>query len=259
MKQTTQAWGSVLAIAAMLGSLAAPNLAHAGSKGRKNTAIGLGAATIHQAVKGKTTNAVILGAGTAYAYKRYKDAKKEENRSRRASEVRSESYARTARYAADDSSETRTRSYRSSQNYGAASTRSRRNRHSHVNPLTGKRYYHRHSGSQGHIHHPKARRLAAETRTTTRTRRTRTRAGTIAFTGKIVDDTDRVTRNISVESKRGTVYRINVPENVPIIKNGKNISVHNLDDNDWIRVRAYRSGPNRWRAVRINVVRYEAR
>jgi hypothetical protein len=59
-----------------LGSLPA----HAGSKGRKNTTAALGAAAAYELLSGKTTNGLILGAGAAYGYKRYKDAKEEEDR-----------------------------------------------------------------------------------------------------------------------------------------------------------------------------------
>ncbi|MBW3625602.1 MAG: hypothetical protein KY468_19585 [Armatimonadetes bacterium] len=72
-----------LALAVLLSSFGA-GAAFAGSKGRKNTTLLLGAATIHQALKGKTTNAVVLGAGTAYSYKRYRDARKAEKRRQRA-------------------------------------------------------------------------------------------------------------------------------------------------------------------------------
>ena len=86
--------GTTVAAVAMIGGLALPNVAQASAKGRKNTTIGLGAATAHQLLKGKTTNALVLGAGTAYAYKRYKDADREEKRNRRATTYRS--YERTA-------------------------------------------------------------------------------------------------------------------------------------------------------------------
>jgi hypothetical protein len=54
--------------------------ARASSKGRLNTTYALGAATIYSLLKGKTTQGLILGAGTAYAYKRYDDAHKAEQR-----------------------------------------------------------------------------------------------------------------------------------------------------------------------------------
>jgi hypothetical protein len=54
--------------------------AQASSKGRLNTTLGLGAATIFSLLKGKTTQGLILGAGAAYAYKRYNDARKSERR-----------------------------------------------------------------------------------------------------------------------------------------------------------------------------------
>jgi len=54
--------------------------AHAGSKGRKTTAIAVGAVALQQLLSGKTTNGLIAGAGAAYAYKRYKDARDDEKR-----------------------------------------------------------------------------------------------------------------------------------------------------------------------------------
>jgi hypothetical protein len=50
----------------------------AGSKGRKNTTIAIGAVALHQLLTGKTTNGLIAGAGAAYAYKRYQDAREDE-------------------------------------------------------------------------------------------------------------------------------------------------------------------------------------
>src|SRR5438093_1511423 len=70
-----------LALSAGLFLFGAP-MAQAGSKGRKNTAIGLGALAAYQLLKGKTTTGVVAGAGAAaaYAYKRYDDARKDERR-----------------------------------------------------------------------------------------------------------------------------------------------------------------------------------
>ena len=88
MKSRMTTMGAAMATTAMLGSLFAPGAAHAGSKGRKNTAIGLGAAAAQQLLTGKTTNGVLLGAGAAYAYKRYQDAQKDEKRQRRTATYR---------------------------------------------------------------------------------------------------------------------------------------------------------------------------
>jgi hypothetical protein len=71
--------GAVLA-GILASSLALPGTAYASSKGRKNTAIALGAIAVHQLLTGKTTNGLIAGAGAAYAYKRYEDARKDEKR-----------------------------------------------------------------------------------------------------------------------------------------------------------------------------------
>lgn len=62
---------------------AAGPAAEAGSKGRKNTALALGAVAVHQLLTKKTTNGLIAGAGAAYAYKRYQDARKDEKRRER--------------------------------------------------------------------------------------------------------------------------------------------------------------------------------
>jgi hypothetical protein len=56
--------------------------AHAGSKGRRNTTIALGAATAYGLLKKKKTLAIGAGVGTAVAYSRYRKAKKAEQRRR---------------------------------------------------------------------------------------------------------------------------------------------------------------------------------
>jgi hypothetical protein len=68
---------SALALSVGVGTLGALP-AQASSKGRRNTAIGLGAAAVYELLQGKTTNGLVLGAGAAYGYKRYKDAKDDE-------------------------------------------------------------------------------------------------------------------------------------------------------------------------------------
>jgi hypothetical protein len=54
--------------------------AQASSKGRKNTALGLGAAAAYELLRGKTGTGLLAGVGAAYAYKRYRDAQKDERR-----------------------------------------------------------------------------------------------------------------------------------------------------------------------------------
>ena len=54
--------------------------AQAGSKGRRNTTIGLGAVTAYGLLKKKKTLAIGAGVGTALAYSRYRKAKKAEQR-----------------------------------------------------------------------------------------------------------------------------------------------------------------------------------
>ena len=64
--------------------------------GRRNTAFGLGAATIYHAVKGHTGEAVVFGLGTAYAWQRYEKARKQERaRQRAANTVHGTSAARS--------------------------------------------------------------------------------------------------------------------------------------------------------------------
>lgn len=51
----------------------------AGSTGRRNTAIVLTAATVHQFLHKRKANAVVLGLGAAQAWKSYEDARKRES------------------------------------------------------------------------------------------------------------------------------------------------------------------------------------
>ena len=71
--------GSLLA-ATILSAFAMPGTAYASAKGKKNTAIVLGAITAYELLKGKTTNALVAGAATAYAYSEYQDARRDETR-----------------------------------------------------------------------------------------------------------------------------------------------------------------------------------
>jgi hypothetical protein len=69
--------------ASMMGGVAlTADPAHAGSKGRRNTTIGLGAVTAYGLLKKKKTVAIGGALGTAYAYSRYRKAKKQERRRR---------------------------------------------------------------------------------------------------------------------------------------------------------------------------------
>lgn len=63
----------VMSAGTMLGPLATEAQAQ---KGRRNTAIAAGAATVYGALRGNSTMTVVGGLGTAYAYKRYRDAKR---------------------------------------------------------------------------------------------------------------------------------------------------------------------------------------
>jgi hypothetical protein len=71
-----------LTVGAGLTAFGAPT-AQASSKGRKNTAIGLGALAAYGLLSGKTGTGLAAGAGAAYAYKRYRDSRKTERRSNR--------------------------------------------------------------------------------------------------------------------------------------------------------------------------------
>jgi uncharacterized membrane protein YidH (DUF202 family) len=79
MRQRTTAGLIAAALGVSLFATAMPG-AQAGSKGRKNTALGLGALAVYELLQGKTTNGLIAGAAAAYAYKRYNDARKDERR-----------------------------------------------------------------------------------------------------------------------------------------------------------------------------------
>ena len=74
-------WVALLALGVMLaGALGGLGLspAQASSKGRRNTALVLGAVTAYGLLK-KNNKVAIAGAlGTAYAYKRYRDARQDE-------------------------------------------------------------------------------------------------------------------------------------------------------------------------------------
>lgn len=66
--------------ATLVSSFALPSPARAGSEGRRNTAIVLGAIAAQQLLSGKTGTGVVAGAAAAAAYKKYQDAKKDEDR-----------------------------------------------------------------------------------------------------------------------------------------------------------------------------------
>src|SRR5438034_3981894 len=69
---------ALLVVAGTLGTLPA----QASTSGRRNTAIGLGAAAVYELLRGDTTAGIALGAGAAYGYKRYEDEKRYEDRYR---------------------------------------------------------------------------------------------------------------------------------------------------------------------------------
>jgi len=92
MKTRFHSWGTGLAMLSMVGLLVPSNISFASAKGKKNTAIGIGAIAAQQLLSGKTTNGLVLGAGAAYAYKQYQDAAKAEKRQQRADAYQSRRY-----------------------------------------------------------------------------------------------------------------------------------------------------------------------
>jgi len=83
MKIQTNRWIALTVLAAMLVStlgVFSITPAEAGAKGKRNTAIALGAVTAYGLLKKKKTVAIAGAAGTAYAYSKYRSAKKQENR-----------------------------------------------------------------------------------------------------------------------------------------------------------------------------------
>ena len=89
---------TAVALASAIGlSVAAPMTAEAGSKGKRNTAIGLGAVAAYGVVKKKPLVAGLAGGGAIYSYMRSRqDAKKESARRRTSSRGRYV-YSRKAR------------------------------------------------------------------------------------------------------------------------------------------------------------------
>ncbi len=72
---------AVLTVLGALGlGIVAPTAAHAGSRGRLNTTLILGGAAIYGAVNRKPEVAIGAGLGAAYAYSRYRSARRDEDR-----------------------------------------------------------------------------------------------------------------------------------------------------------------------------------
>lgn len=82
MNRQMNRWIALGTLGVMATSMAMPfaNQAVASPEGRKNTTIAAGAATAYALLKGKNKLALLGGLGTAYAYKRYRDAKKSNRR-----------------------------------------------------------------------------------------------------------------------------------------------------------------------------------
>lgn len=79
----------LLIVAVSLMLVAVPTFA--GSKGRKNTAIGLSAATAYELLKGQTKTGIVLGVGSAVAWKQYEVARNREKSASRSSAASSSS------------------------------------------------------------------------------------------------------------------------------------------------------------------------
>jgi hypothetical protein len=79
MQKQIAAWSLVIMMSAGLAAVGAPRAA-ASTKGRRNTTIVLGAATVGAALTHHKTAAIVLGAGTAAAYLRYRDAARRDRR-----------------------------------------------------------------------------------------------------------------------------------------------------------------------------------
>lgn len=89
MTQSVRATATGLLVAFGL-TLGSAGVAEAGSKGRRNTAIGLGAVAVHGIVKKKPVIAGLAGGGAIYSYMKSREAAKKERNRRR--------YARYRRY-----------------------------------------------------------------------------------------------------------------------------------------------------------------
>lgn len=78
MKVTNRFSAAALTLTLGVGILGAPTVARASEEGRKNTAIGLGAAAAYLLLTQRDkVPGLIAGAGAAYAYKKYDDSRKE--------------------------------------------------------------------------------------------------------------------------------------------------------------------------------------
>jgi hypothetical protein len=99
MKITKQRSIALATLGVMTAStLGTVGVANAGSTGRRNTTIGLGAVTAYGLLKKNKTVAIAGGLGTAYAYTKYRKARKvEKNREARRIEWYKSRYGRNWR------------------------------------------------------------------------------------------------------------------------------------------------------------------
>jgi hypothetical protein len=76
-------WIAMGLLAAVLGT-ALPGMVLASSEGRRNTALGLTGLSVYELVNHNTTSGILAGAGAIYAWSRYSQAHRAEQRARRA-------------------------------------------------------------------------------------------------------------------------------------------------------------------------------
>ncbi len=75
------------------------------------------------------------------------------------------------------------------------------------------------------------------------------------WSGHIARDTTLKNRNLVIDFDNGHRRTVEVPQGIPIIKNGKQVSVHDLNSDERLRLWAYRipGAEGAWRATRIIV------
>jgi hypothetical protein len=79
IKMTSQRMVALATLGVMTaGTLGSMGVAQASSKSKRNLALGLGAVTAYGLIKKNKTIAIAGGLGTAYAYSKYRKAKKQE-------------------------------------------------------------------------------------------------------------------------------------------------------------------------------------
>ncbi|MBW3625738.1 MAG: hypothetical protein KY468_20275 [Armatimonadetes bacterium] len=74
------------------------------------------------------------------------------------------------------------------------------------------------------------------------------------LTGRVVADTDRFSRRITIQTNNGTNQTLTVGRDVPIYRNGARISVHEIREGEVVRVRTARLNSGDVRVIRIDVI-----